>query len=195
MKHLGCAATLALALFVATGTGHAAALTLAAGTTISVRMLDSLDSNRNYAGESFRATLNSPLMAGERVVVPQGAEAIGKLVAVERPGRIQGRPMIAMELTALNFHGQSFAVQTGSYQEAGPSQGKRTSIMAGGGGVLGTVIGGIAGGVTGLLIGAHIGAAGGAIVQTVRGAKQISIPAESLVTFTLLSPISFDAGL
>ena len=125
--------------------------------------------------------------------VPRGAEAIGRLVAVEQSGRLQGRPLVALELTALNFSGKSLAIQTSAYQEVGPSQTKRTALFAGGGALVGTVIGAIAGG--GILIGSNVGGAAGTIVQAVRGAKQIRVPAESLVTFTLQSPIHFDEGL
>jgi len=184
---------IAVACLVAAATGRAASMTIPAGMTISVRMLDSIDSGRNYAGETFRATVDAPLVVEGKTLVPKGAEAIGRLVSVVQSGRLQGRPMLALELTALNFAGKSLAVQTSAYQESGPSQTKRTAIIAGGGAVLGTVIGAIAGG--GILLGSNVGAAAGTIYQGVRGAKQVQIPAESLVIFTLQSPISFDEGL
>ena len=51
------------------------------------------------------------------------------------------------------------------------------------------------GAVLEFLLGSNVGAAAGTIYQGVRGAKQVSIPAESLVTFTLQSPIYLDEGL
>jgi len=162
--------------------------------TVTVRMLDGVDSSTNYAGETFRATLDAALTVDGKTLVPRGAEAIGRLVTVERGRRLQGRPMLTLELTALNFEGQSVAIQTSTHQEMGPSQTKRTMILAGGGAVLGTVISVIAGG--GVLLGSNVGAAAGTAVQAVRGGKDLQIPAEALVTFTLQSPIYlFESGL
>ena len=193
MRYFRTVGGFALACVVATATGRAASMTIPAGMTISVRMLDAIDSGKNYAGETFRATVDAPLVVDGKTLVPRGAEAIGRLVTVEQSGRLQGRPLVALELTALNFSGKSLASQTSAYQEVGPSQTKRTALFAGGGALVGTVFGAIAGG--GVLIGSNVGGAAGTIVQAVRGAKQIRIPAESLVTFTLQSPIHFDEGL
>ena len=183
----------ALVALVATPS-YGASLTVPAGTTLTVRMADSLDSGKNHAGETFRATVDAAVTVDGRVVVPQGAEAIGRVTYVAQPGRFRGRPIIMMELTALNFDGKSIGILTGTHQEQGDSRGKQTATMTGGGGALGTMIGAIAGGGPGLLIGAGIGAAGGAVAQVVRGPEPVRIPAESLMLFTLQAPVSVDAA-
>lgn len=193
MKHLRYTGGIILACVVA-ATGRAAPLTVPAGMAVTVRMLDTIDSGHNYAGETFRGTLDTPLMVDGKTLVPKGAEAIGRLVSVWPAGRIQGRSSLTLELTALNFEGKSVGIQTGTYQEMGPSPTKRTAILAGGGAVLGTVVSVVAGG--GVLLGSNVGAAAGTAVQAVRGGKQVRIPGEALVTFTLQSPIYlFDSGL
>ncbi|MBI4460917.1 MAG: hypothetical protein HY648_12785 [Acidobacteria bacterium] len=185
---------LLLVLLWAVAIGHAGSVTIPAGTQITVRMTDTIDSEKSYIGETFRASMEDVLRVGGQIVVPRGAEAIGRLVAVEQAGRFRGRSMVAVELTALNFDGLSLAVQTSAYQEVGSSSGKETAKLAGGGGLLGSILGAITGGKKGSLIGATMGAAGGAIMQTVRGSEQVRIPAESLVIFTLQSPVSVDTG-
>ena len=194
MRHLKISGAILFVCVVAAAMGSAAPLTVPAGMTITVRMLEGVDSSANYSGETFRATVEEPLMVDGKTLIPKGAEAIGRLVAVERAGRFQGRPALTMELTALNFEGQSVAIQTSSHQETGQSQTKRTMILAGGGAVLGTVIGAIAGG--GILIGSNIGGAAGTAIQAMRGGKDLRIPPEALMTFTLQSPIYlFETGL
>ena len=194
MKYLRSIGGIILACGIAAAAAVGAPLTVPAGATVTIRMLDSIDTGTNYAGETFRATLDSPLLVDGQAVVPKGAEAIGRLVSVERSGRVQGRPMLTLELTALNFEGKSVAIQTSSYQEAGPSQTRRTAILAGGGAALGTILSVVAGG--GFLLGSNVGAAAGTAVQAVQGGKQLRIPGESLITFTLQSPIYlFDSGL
>ena len=174
-------------------TVRAASLTIPAGTMLTVRMADSIDSDKNYAGETFRATVDTAVAVNGKVVVPQGAEAIGRVTSVVQPGRFRGRPMVMMELTALNFDGRSVGILTSAHQEQGGSRGKQTAMFAGGGGALGTVIGTIAGGGVGLLIGSGIGAAGGAVVQAVRGAEPLRIPAETLMLFTVQAPVAVEA--
>jgi len=171
---------------------RAASLTIPAGATISVRMMASLDSKANHAGETFQATVDSPLTVDGKVVVPKGAEAIGRVTEVKASGRFKGRPLIAVELTALNFEGKSVAVQTSAYQAGGPSRTKQTAKIAGGATVVGTVVGAIAGAPW---FGLGMGAATGFAVQTVRGAEQVQIPAESLLVFTLQSPLPVESGL
>ena len=171
---------------------HAASVTIPAGTALTVRMADSIDSEKNYAGETFRATIDTAVTVNGSVVVPQGAEAIGRITSVIQPGRFRGRPVVMMELTALNFDGRSVGILTSAHQEMGGSRGKQTAMFAGGGGALGTLIGTIAGGGVGFLIGSSVGAASGAVVQAVRGAEPVRIPAESLMLFTVQSPVSLE---
>jgi len=173
---------------------RAATITIPAGTTLTVRMADSIDSEKNYAGETFRATVDTPVTVNGTVVVPQGAEAIGRVTSVIQPGRFRGRPVIMLEITAVNFDGRSVAVLTSSHQEMGDSRGKQTAMFAGGGSAVGTVIGTIAGGGVGFLLGSSIGAAGGAVVQAVRGAQPVRIPAESLMLFTMQSPVNVEVA-
>lgn len=194
MRNLKPMGKVLLVLLWAAATGQAGSVTIPAGTQITVRMTDSIDSQKNHIGETFRASLEEPLRVDGRIAVSRGAEAIGRLVAVEQAGRLRGRSKVAVELTALNFDGMSVAVQTGAYQEVGSSQGKETAKLAGAGALAGTVIGAIAGGTKGTLIGAGVGAAGGTVAQTIRGSEQVRIPAESLVIFTLQSPLIVDTG-
>lgn len=185
---------LTLALLLACAKGYGATATIPAGSTIAVRILSAIDPEKNYVGETFRATVDAPLRAGGEVVIPRGAEAIGRLVALEQPGRFTGRSLVALELTALNFDGQSISVQTGWHQEVGSSQRKYIAKLAGIGSLLGTVFGAVTGGKKGVLIGAGVGAAGGAAAGAARGQKSVQIPAESLLVFTLQSPILLEGA-
>lgn len=186
-------ATLMMFAFIFAETAQAASLTIPAGTTLTVRMAESVDSETSHPGQIVRATVDTPVMINGRVAVPQGAEAIGRITALENPGRFRGRAVVAMELTALNFEGKSIGVMTSAYQEMGNSQGRQTAQITGGGGVIGTILGALTGGKKGAFIGGAIGTAGGAVAQVVRGRDPLTIPAESLVLFTLQSPLTFES--
>ena len=183
---------LILMTFLVTTIARAGSFTIPAGATLSVRMTDALDSKSNILGETFRATLDVPVTIGGNVVIPKGAEAIGRVTNIQPSGRLRGRARIAVELTALNFEGKSVAVRTSTYQEGGAARGKQTARIAGGSTAAGTLIGTVGGAPW---LGAGLGAAAGMVVQTVRGPSQIRIPAESLLMFTLQSPLSMSEGL
>ncbi len=55
-------------------------ITVPSGTVVTVRMIDSIDSKINRPGQEFAASLNWPVVAGDRVVFPQGSEARVRLV-------------------------------------------------------------------------------------------------------------------
>ncbi len=188
-KQVGSAA---LALLLTTAMGRAASMTVPAGATIFVRMTDALDSKTNRSGETFRATVDSPVTVDGKIVVPKGAEVIGRVTDVESSGRIKGRPMISVELTALNFGGKSVAIRTSAYQEGGASRGRQSAKIAVGGTIVGTILGFVGGAPW---IGTGLGAAAGMVVQTVRRPGQIRIPAESLLPFTLQSPLPLSEGM
>jgi hypothetical protein len=67
-------------------------------------------------------------------------------------------------------------------------KGKRTGVLVGGGAGLGALIGGLAGGGKGAAIGAVSGAGAGTAGTAFTGNKEIVLPAESAVSFTLREP-------
>jgi len=160
-----------------------------AGTTVSVRMIDSVDSAVNHSGEIFRASLDAPLVVDNEVVVPAGNDVFVKLVDVKSAGRISGRSELRMELVRMQFQGKSYVLQSSTYEQAGTSRGKRTAAMAGGGAGLGALIGAVAGGGKGAAIGAAVGAAAGTGVQVATKGQQIKIPSETKLDFRLEQPV------
>src|SRR5262249_50546301 len=52
----------------------ASVVTIPEGTSLSVRLIDAIDSERNKTGDRFRASLESPILADGRVIVPKDAD-------------------------------------------------------------------------------------------------------------------------
>ena len=52
-------------------------VTIPAGTLISVRTIDSIDSAENQVGDRFKASLEEALVVDGNVVVPRGADVYG----------------------------------------------------------------------------------------------------------------------
>jgi len=160
-----------------------------AGSTVSVRMIDSVDSEVNRSGEVFHASLDAPIVVDNDVVVPAGTDMYVKLVDARSAGRMTGRSELRLELIRMQFQGKSYVLSSSDYQLVGTSRGKRTAAMTGGGAAVGAVIGAIAGGGKGAAIGAGVGAATGAGATAATKGKQVKIPSETRLDFRLEQPI------
>ena len=157
---------------------------LPSGTTISIRLIDSVDSERNREGDEFRASLEDPITLGNDVVVQKGADARVKLVKEEESGKLSGKAGLTVQLISITVDGKNIPVYSSDVSEYSGSRGARTAKSAAAVGAVGAIIGAIAGGGKGAAIGAGAGAATGAGAQTVMKGQQVRIPSETVLTFT-----------
>jgi hypothetical protein len=166
-------------------------VTVPAGTTISVRINTTLSSERNIVGDKFTATLDSPLVIDNVVLAERGAKVEGKLVEVDRSGRVKGTARLALALTRIQLSdGQRVALDTDAWERVAESSKKsdaaKVGIMAG----IGAAIGAIAGGGKGAAIGAASGAgAGGGVVLASRG-KPAQVDVETRIPFRLSNALT-----
>ena len=165
-------------------------ITIPSGTVLSVRTIDSIDSSQSRAGDEFAATLETPVVVGDRVVIPRNCDARVRLVQATSAGRMSGRSELKVELVSVTSGGQTYQLETGYYQQAGASRGTRTAETVGGGAVLGALIGAIAGHGKGAAIGSVAGAGAGTAVEAGTHGQQVKIPSESKLSFTLKSPVT-----
>jgi hypothetical protein len=159
-----------------------------AGATITIRMIDGVDSSINHTGEQFRASLDAPIVINDQVIVPKGADVYVRLIQASSAGHMSGRSELRLELVRMDFQGKSYPLVSSTYEQAGSSRGKRTAATVGGGAALGALIGAIAGGGKGAAIGAGVGAGGGAVYQGVTKGQQVKIPSETKLDFRLEQP-------
>jgi hypothetical protein len=165
-------------------------VTIPAGTRISVRTIDSIDSTRNRVGFRFQASLEEPLWVDGNVVVPKGADVYGRLEGSKETGTFTGRSELRLELTGIVVHGQTVPLVTGEYEVSGKSKGESTAKRTVGGAAIGTLIGALAGGGKGAAIGAGTGAGVGAASEIVTKCDQVKIPSETLLDFTLQQSVT-----
>lgn len=164
-------------------------LTVPAGTVISVRMIDGVDSTTNQVGDQFHASLENEIVVDGRIAAPKGADVYGRLGTVKSAGTIQGQSQLELELTGIRINGNLVPVVSGEYEVAGKSRGKQSAERIGGGAVLGAIIGAVAGGGKGAAIGATAGAGAGTAVQVLTKGQQVKVPSETVLDFTLRAPI------
>jgi hypothetical protein len=161
-----------------------------ANATLTIRMIDGVDSSVNRAGEIFHASLENPIVVGDQVVVSKGADVYVRLVDASSAGKFSGRSELHLELVKLEFQGRSYPLVSSTYSLSGNSRGKDTATKVGGGAVIGAIIGALAGGGKGAAIGAGVGGAGGGVYQGVTHGKQVRIPSETKLDFQLDQPVT-----
>jgi hypothetical protein len=162
-------------------------LTVPSGSRVSVSISQQISAKTANVGDAFSGELSSALTtSGGKVVFPRGTPVEGTVVAAKGRGRFKGEGDLAIQVSSIGGH----AATTSSYLRQEKGKGKRTAGIIGGGGGVGALIGGLAGGGKGALIGGLAGAGAGTAGAALTGNKDIVIPAESVVTFTLQSPIT-----
>lgn len=160
------------------------------GTIVTVRTIDSIDSNVARPGQSFRGSLDAPIVVGDSVVIPKGLNVNLKVVDASSAGKFKGRSELTVSLDSFTYQGRTYQIASSDVQEKGGSRGKRSAEVIGGGAVLGAIIGGLAGGGKGAAIGAGVGAGGGTAVQALTHGQQVKIPSETRLDFTLHDPVN-----
>jgi hypothetical protein len=169
---------------------------LPSGTELTVRTAEVIDSSTAVIDQTFSAVVESDIRGeSDTVIVPAGSHAV--LVLRElTSGGATGSPDMVLDVQSLTVNGRRYLISTDSVsKDAGTGIGanKRTAAIIGGGAAAGSIIGAIAGGKKGALIGVLVGAAGGAGVQVLNRGKDVRVPAETLLKFTLSKSASLQA--
>lgn len=174
----------------AASTQPAKSVTIPAGTHISVRTIDGIDSTKNHPGDRFQASLEEPLTVNGNVVAEKGADVYGRLAESKKSGTFSGRSELQLELTGMVVNGQTVPLATGDYELQGKSRGASTAKRTIGGAAVGTIIGAIAGGGKGAGIGAAVGGGAGAGSEIITKGDQVKVPSETLLDFTLQQDVT-----
>ncbi|HEY7212823.1 MAG TPA: BON domain-containing protein [Bryobacteraceae bacterium] len=165
-------------------------LTVPAGTRLQVRMIDGVDSSKNTVGQTFNATLDSPLVSGNHVVVQAGAPVTVALTAAQKAGHVKGSNELQVQAIGLTSGGRTYELATDVVEQAGKAKGKQTAVRTGIGAAAGALIGGLAGGGKGAAIGAGAGGGAGFGYQFFTHGSKVKIPSESVLTFRLAAPLT-----
>jgi len=155
--------------------------TIPAGTNVSVRLGQTISSDKARSGDIWTGTLHHSVVVGSKVIAKRGAPVQGKVVEAKASGRLSGTALIELQITSIN----GIPVISDTYSSQGGSHKGRDVKAAGGGAVAGAIIGALAGGGKGAAIGAGAGAAAGTAGAAATGKKDISFPVETILEFTI----------
>ena len=164
-------------------------VTIPAGTSVQVQMIDSVDSATGKIGDTFLASLAAPIVVNNEVIVPKDADVYVKLASAKTSGKFTGQSELTLALDSVKFRGKSYPLNSTTFQQVGESRGKDTAKKTAIGAAIGTAIGAIAGGGKGAAIGAGIGAGSGAATQVFMKGKQVKVPSETKIDFQLEQPV------
>ncbi|SRR5258708_5732924 len=163
-------------------------VTIPAGQSLLVRMIDGVDSSKNHVGDVFHASLETDLTVGSSIVARKGTDVYGRLAEAKEAGHLAGSSELQLELTRIVIDGRDYPVVSSDYTLQGKGRGKNTAEKVGGGAALGAIIGAIAGGGKGAAIGAGVGAGAGGAVQVLTRGQQVKVPSETVLEFRLQQP-------
>jgi hypothetical protein len=164
-------------------------VTIPAGQSLLIRMIDGVDSSKNHVGDVFHASLETDLNVGNSIVARKGTDVYGRLAEAKEAGHMSGSSELQLELTRMVIDGKDYPVVSSDYSLKGKGRGSDTAKKVGGGAVAGAIIGAIAGGGKGAAIGAGAGSAVGAGVQVFTRGQQVKVPSETLLEFRLQQPV------
>ena len=162
------------------------ALVAPSGTRVVIRTNETLSAGKNEVGDAFSGELEEPIVARGATLFRRGTHVSGTVVAAKGRGRFKGEGAIGIEISSIG----SLRVHTSEYEKESKGKGKRTGALIGGGAGLGALIGGLAGGGKGAVIGGLAGAGAGTAGAAYTGNKDVVIPSESVLTFSLLEPLT-----
>lgn len=169
---------------------------LAAGTPLTIRLGETLSTEHNYAGDTFRGTLEAPIIRNGFVIADKGSKVLGRIEDSTSSGRVRGLANLSLTLTEINTtDGQRIRVETNAVEKRSTATNGADAAKIAGGAAIGAIIGALGGGGRGAAIGAGAGgAAGTGVVLATRG-RPATLPTESLLTFQLTNPVTITEKL
>lgn len=167
------------------------AITVPAGTWITVRTNEPLSSDHNQQGDYFRATLVQPVVINGLVIAPRGQSVTGEVTEAKKAGRVEGTSRLRLELTEIGLtDGRQVQVRTTLMERRGGTSHGRDAAAIGATTATGAAIGAAVNGG----VGAGVGAAAGVVASTIgvlltRGHPTVVYP-ESVLSFRLAQPVT-----
>lgn len=163
-------------------------LVIPGSTALTLRTTGPIDGEVARPGQTFAASVDTPVVVNGKVALPQHADALVRLVEAHRKGRFRGSAKLVLALDSFTVGGKHYSVNATPVDVTGGSGGPRTGKLAVAGGAVGAAVGGVVRGGKEVVEGAL--EAGGARAATLTGDKGLTLPAESRLTFQLAAPVT-----
>ena len=161
-------------------------VSIPAGTALSIRVDQRISVKSSHAGDTFTGEVVDPVLASDSsVLVPKGMPVGGVVVVAHKRGHFKGSSLLELRLTSLTLNGTVYPLTSRDMAQSKRGKGKRSAGFIAGGTGLGMLVGGVATGGVGLVVGGLVGGGAGTAAAGLTGNRDLDIPAESIVHFTL----------
>jgi hypothetical protein len=165
------------------------------GTPFRVRVNENLSSESATVGQFVSGVLMDPVSANGKQISAPGAKAILVVQQVSQAGAVGGTPTLGLAVYQIYVHDRPMRVSTNQHLTKGPSRtvetAKKTGVMAAAGCVAGGLVGKIFHkGGKGCLAGTAAGGGGGVLLSANSAQKPAVVPAETVLNFRLVQPLS-----
>jgi hypothetical protein len=160
---------------------------------VGLRVDTSLSSETSRVEDRVEARVTRDVMADGRVAIPAGTRALGDVVLVDRGGKMKDKARLGVRFhTLVLANGNHVPLRTDAIYREGSSPGAESARKIGGAAAGGAILGAIIGGAKGAAIGAAAGGAGGSAVVMAGDRNAATLPAGTVLSVRLNSPISVD---
>ncbi len=167
-----------------------APVVIPAGTTLTVRLGETVDAKTAAVGQSFNGSLSRAVSVDGNEAIPAGSAVTGEVTDAKSLSKFKGEGRLAVRLNSVKINGTSYDISTSTVSQVVKGKGKRNLIIGGGGAAVGALIGGLAGGGKGAGIGALAGGGAGTAGAAYTGNKDVAFPAETALSFKLRNAIT-----
>jgi hypothetical protein len=156
-------------------------VTIPAGTTLLVRMVDPV-SSRDAQGKRFTTTLETDVRVNSVVVAKAGTKVYGRVQYAQEARRYTGQSALDLRLSEMAVGPNLVPIRTGGYTQSGDKSIGKTARGAAGGAAIGAIVDGGSG--------AAKGAAIGAVASGLKKGETITVSPGSLLEFRLDQPVT-----
>ena len=164
-----------------------------AASVMGLRVETPLSSERARVEDRVEARVTRDVNADGRVAIPAGSRVVGSVTLVERGGKVKERARLGVRFhTLVLADGSEVPIRTESVIREGESPSGESARKIGGAAIGGAILGALIGGGKGAAIGGATGAAGGTAVVMAGDRNAATLPAGTVVSVRLSSPVTLD---
>jgi hypothetical protein len=160
---------------------------------VGLQVERSISSETARVEDRVEGRVTRDVIADGRVAIAAGTRVIGDVTLVERGGKMKDKARLGVRFhTLVLADGSQVPFRTDSIYREGASPGSESARKIGGAAMGGAILGAIIGGAKGAAIGGATGAGAGSAVVMAGDRNAATLPAGTVVTVRLSSPLSID---
>jgi len=175
---------------------HPQVVTLAPGTNLTIRLAETLSTERNLTGDIFRGVLETPIVVNGFIIADRGASVLGRVVSLQKAPLISGTSDLTLQLTQINTtDGQHVRIDTLFWEKKGAKLRIQNTPKMAFGAAVGAVVGALSGAAKGAGISDGFGEDNGTGNVMGKHQRTVVLPIDARITFTLARPVTLTERL